>query len=537
MALATKFKRSSAAGIGTLPDGAVVYDTDNDKLVVGSPEAANTSVGPITVKDEGVAIATQVTEFNFVGVGVTATASGTAITVTSPGGEVNTASNVGGGEGIFKQKTGVDLELKTLVAGANVTLTPAASTITIAAAAGSGETNTASNVGAGSGVFKQKTGVDLEFKTLVAGTNVTITPATDTVTIAATSSGETNTASNVGGGEGVFKQKTGVDLEFKTLVAGANITLTPGASTVTIAASGGGGGAANIEDDLDVTGGLKGNGTGSLNEVTGNYGTAFGVNNSAGLQAMAAGGDGNNASGPNSFTAGASNTASGNAASAMGYSNTASSDNSFAAGTSNVAAGGGGATALGANCSATGIGTQAHGYYAIADGDGAFATGTNSRATMANEFVHAAGNHAGFGAAQGSAQYMRHVLRGKGTGTQNLMSLAFSGDIEMSMTDPDGGTNQIWHYKIDALAFEDATGERASFAIEGLIRRNGGTVTIENLTALPQAPAQTNSGSTNAADWRLNISNPASTTIRVIGDGTAEDVTWVAKVDLLQIKF
>jgi hypothetical protein len=54
---------------------------------------------------------------------------------------------------------------------------------------GTGEANTASNIGAGQGLYVGKTGVDLRFKTLVAGTNVTLTPATDTVTISATGGG------------------------------------------------------------------------------------------------------------------------------------------------------------------------------------------------------------------------------------------------------------------------------------------------------------------------------------------------------------
>ena len=54
-------------------------------------------------------------------------------------------------------------------------------------------------------------------------------------------SGEVNTASNLGTGAGVFASKVGADLQFKSLIAGAGVTLTPTATGITIVASGAGG--------------------------------------------------------------------------------------------------------------------------------------------------------------------------------------------------------------------------------------------------------------------------------------------------------
>ena len=46
-----------------------------------------------------------------------------------------------------------------------------------------------------------------------------------------------NTASNLGTGQGVFAQKVGDDLQFKSLLAGTNITLSADSNNITIDSS------------------------------------------------------------------------------------------------------------------------------------------------------------------------------------------------------------------------------------------------------------------------------------------------------------
>ncbi len=112
---------------------------------------------------------------------------------------------------------------------------------------GSGITG-AANVGTGGGVFKQLSGSDLQLRSLVAGTNITITQNTDDITISSASS--VTGGLNLGGGSGLFVDIDSGNIRLKSVVAGAGITLTNSGTEVLVTVD-----SANV--DAGTVGGLS----------------------------------------------------------------------------------------------------------------------------------------------------------------------------------------------------------------------------------------------------------------------------------------
>lgn len=154
--------------------------------------------------------------------------------VSSPAGMVTAGSSTGGSASVFKDKSGGTLRFRGLTAGTGVSITEGADSISIdATGAGGGEVNTASNLGAGAGLYKTKSGVDLKFRSLVAGLGISVTEGADTVTVATTGAGggEVNTMASAGvTGLSVFKEKVGVELRTRG-VGAADTTLSTASST------------------------------------------------------------------------------------------------------------------------------------------------------------------------------------------------------------------------------------------------------------------------------------------------------------------
>lgn len=106
-----------------------------------------------------------------------------------------------------------------------------------AIAGASALTYSGNNVGAsGVGVYRDTTAGVHNFKKLVAGTNVALSDTGNTVVVNVTGgvAGEVNTATNSGSGFGLSLPKSGVNLPFRSLYAGAGIGLGYGTDNVVI---------------------------------------------------------------------------------------------------------------------------------------------------------------------------------------------------------------------------------------------------------------------------------------------------------------
>lgn len=177
------------------------------------------------------------------------------------GGETNTASNTGvGGVGVYVRKTGVDLEFKNINAGSSkvtiaddtvndeIDIDIDVSAIPHQSLSGAGtnthatidshiantlnpHTVTASQVGKDTAQWNadRLVGVDIDDTNISNGRVLQYSSGTGNLEyVDLGANGEANTASNIGtAGVGVFKQKSGSDLEFKKINAGSSkITVT-----------------------------------------------------------------------------------------------------------------------------------------------------------------------------------------------------------------------------------------------------------------------------------------------------------------------
>ena len=148
---------------------------------------------------------------------------------------ITSGSNTGLGVGVFKQKANNDLEFKSLTGGPGISITDNGDDVEITNTVA---TLTASNIGGGQEIYAVKVANDFQFRTLttaVGSINLVIQRQGDVIEF--NNNAEINTASNLGAGAGVFAQKTTYDLQFKSITAGDNVTVSSTATEIQISST------------------------------------------------------------------------------------------------------------------------------------------------------------------------------------------------------------------------------------------------------------------------------------------------------------
>jgi hypothetical protein len=151
-----------------------------------------------------------------------------------------TGTNVGPSPGptigrVFVQKNGsAQLEMRSLVAGINISLTETPTTVEIGASIGGGGISGVNNEGVGADVFDTITGSTVLLRRINGTSNgVTVTQNALDITI-----DNTLSATNLGASGGsVFSSKSGSNLQLRKIVGGSGITVTENTNDLTISYS------------------------------------------------------------------------------------------------------------------------------------------------------------------------------------------------------------------------------------------------------------------------------------------------------------
>jgi len=142
-------------------------------------------------------------------------------------------SSLGTGTSVYGGRTDGTLNLRSIKAGNNLTVTTDGNDITIGIANGGTLLNTGDNVGTGAEVYKETVDNVLNFRTISLhpdSKNLTITQTDDEIVFRGY--GEVNTVSSIGTGTSIFDNKTGEDLQFRSIVGGNNLNVTINGSDI-----------------------------------------------------------------------------------------------------------------------------------------------------------------------------------------------------------------------------------------------------------------------------------------------------------------
>lgn len=413
-----------------------------------------------------------------------------------------------------------------------------------------GETNTASNLGIGEGVFGAKVGADLQFKSLVAGTNVSLSSDSNEITIDVIGGGLeyfTEEKENIGGVEHVVLKVDIPEVDGSVIlqpkgVGGFHLQKADGTAT-------GGGTRGNRAVDLQtkrdlsdeiasgqesvITGGYRNTAQGTLSVVSGGR-----HNRSNALYATIGGGNSNLVTGDGSVIAGGEfNTASGIYSSVLGgIANTSSALYSAILGGNNNTVSGQRSTILNGSSNTIsnqrsvilgGITNNITSQYSVI-------LGGNSNSATA-DYTIAKGRYASaynigfetlayerFAGVTGSAQYSQYVSTKETTDDSNqTLTPISSGYIPVGKT---------WRFRIELVGKDVGNADNFGATYVGLAKNVGGVISIHGLAELNKIQVG------SAGSWTATVGTTVGLGIRIEVTGEAgKTIRWVASVHITEV--